>query len=313
MLRLVIRRLLISVPLVFIVSALTFVLLAFVPGDAALAFFGGTGTPQELAALRHRLGLDLPVWEQYGNWLAAALHGSLGTSMFGNGDVVPALNARLPVTVSLVVGAVLTSAVFGIALGVASAVRGGALGKAIDVLSVTTFGIPNFWLSALLVAGLAVAVRIFPATGYVDPSNSVVEWARSLVLPVTALSLHGVAVVAKQTRDSMLDVLGRDFIRNLRAAGIGERSIIWKHALRNASIPVVTVLGLMFVGLFGGTVTVETVFALPGIGSLAVLATQRHDIPIVQGVAIYFTLVVIAVNLLLDVVYGWLNPKVHVA
>jgi peptide/nickel transport system permease protein len=213
---------------------------------------------------------------------------------------------------SLIFGAVLVTAIVGIVLGVASATRGGLLGRMIDVVSITAFGMPGFWLASLLVLVLAVKWPIFPATGYVQPSDSITGWLHSLVLPVMTLALLGMAVVARQTRDAVSDVLQRDFIRNLRAAGVPERSVIWKHALRNAALPIVTVLGLQFVGLLGGTIVVEAVFGLPGMGSLVILATQRHDIPVIQGVAIYFTLIVIFVNLTLDIAYGLLNPKVRV-
>ena len=311
MLRLVGQRLVLSLPLLFIVSALTFVLLLLVPGDAARQILGPLATPDEIETLRQQLGIDRPVWSQYGDWVAGAVRGDLGDSLFG-GDVVSLLNARLAVTMSLIFGAVIVTAIVGVILGVVSAARGGFLGRMIDVVSIAAFGIPGFWLASMLVVLFAVKYPIFPAAGYVRPSDSVTGWLHSLVLPVMTLALLGMAVVARQTRDAVSDVLQRDFIRNLRAAGVPERSVIWKHALRNAALPIVTVLGLQFVGLLGGTIIVEAVFGLPGMGSLVILATQRHDIPVIQGVAIYFTLIVIAVNLTLDIAYGLLNPRVRV-
>jgi peptide/nickel transport system permease protein len=172
--------------------------------------------------------------------------------------------------------------------------------------------IPNFFLGLILIALFAVAIPLFPATSYVPFDESPLEWARSLVLPVVALATPGIAVVAKQTRDSMRAVLERPFIRTLRASGLPRRSIIYKHALRSAAIPVVTVLGLIFVASLGGTVLVESVFAMPGLGGLAVQATTQHDLPLIQGVAVYFTVLVVAVNLLVDLAYGWLDPRVRV-
>jgi peptide/nickel transport system permease protein len=311
MLRLIRHRLMLSVPLVFVVSALTFVLLRLVPGDPARSYLGTIATPEQIATLRHQLGVDRPLLDQYWSWVSGAVHGDLGQSLFG-GDVATLLNASLGVTMSLIFGAVFVTALLGITLGVASAVRGGAVGRTIDVVSIAAFGIPAFWLASLLVRGLAVSVPLFPATGYVRPSDSFTGWLHSIALPVLTLALLGMAVVARQTRDAVSDVLQRDFIRNLRAAGVPERSVIWKHALRNAALPIVTVLGLQFVGLLGGTIVVEVVFGLPGMGSLVILATQRHDIPMIQGVAIYFTLIVVLVNLVLDISYGLLNPKVRV-
>lgn len=190
-------------------------------------------------------------------------------------------------------------------------VRGGGVGRAVEVLSLVGLALPGFWVAIILAAVFAVTLRIFPATGYVPPSASVSRWIWSLTLPVIALGLAGVASVAKQTRDSMKDTLAREYIRTLRASGIGQRSIVWKHALRNGAIPVVTVLGLVFVSALSSTVFVEAVFVLPGLGSMAVTATSQHDIPVIEGIALYFTVLVVIVNMLLDIVYGMLNPKVR--
>jgi peptide/nickel transport system permease protein len=221
------------------------------------------------------------------------------------------LNQRLPVTLSLVLLATLLCAVIGVLLGVISAVRGGIIGRAVEVLSLVGLALPGFWLAIILAAVFAVTLRIFPATGYVPPSDSVGRWLWALTLPVIALALAGVASVAKQTRDSMKETLALPYIRTLRASGIGRGSIIWKHALRNGAIPVVTVLGLVFVSALSSTVFVEAVFVLPGLGSMAVTATSEHDIPVIEGIALYFTVIVVIINLLLDVVYGLLNPKVR--
>jgi peptide/nickel transport system permease protein len=213
---------------------------------------------------------------------------------------------------SLVVGSTLLAAVIGALLGVGGALRADIAGTAIDALSMVGLAIPNFFLGLILIALFAVAIPLFPATSYVPFDESPLEWARSLVLPVVALATPGIAVVAKQTRDSMRAVLERPFIRTLRASGLPRRSIIYKHALRSAAIPVVTVLGLIFVASLGGTVLVESVFAMPGLGGLAVQATTQHDLPLIQGVAVYFTVLVVAVNLLVDLAYGWLDPRVRV-
>jgi peptide/nickel transport system permease protein len=183
----------------------------------------------------------------------------------------------------------------------------------VDAIAMVGLAIPNFFLGLLLVTWFAVTLRVFPATGYVPFTQSPGEWLRSIVLPVITLAVPGIAVIAKQTRDAMLEVLDRPFIRTLRAAGVPGRSIIGKHALRNAAIPVVTVTGLIFIGSLSGTVLVETVFALPGLGGLAVQATSQHDIPLIQGVAVYFTIAVICVNLLVDLTYSWLDPRVRVS
>jgi peptide/nickel transport system permease protein len=312
-LRVVVRRILMAVPLLFVVSVLTFVLVSLTPGNAAEEILGTSATPSEYAALNRALGLDLPLWEQYWNWLRHALTGNLGQSIFTGQPVAQAIGQRLPVTLSLLVGALVVSVVFGIGLGAFSAVRGGAIGRLADVLALIGFSLPAFWVGAELIVIFAVWRRWFPATGYVSFSASPAGWLHSLVLPVVALSLYGIASTAKQTREAMLDVLASEHIRMAWANGLAPRSIVLRHALRNASMRVVTVLGLLAVGLLGGTVLVENVFALPGLGSLMVTAATQHDLPVVAGMAVYFTLIVVAINLVVDLAYVWLNPRVRVA
>jgi peptide/nickel transport system permease protein len=311
-LRVIARRCVMTVPLLFVVSALTFVLVSLTPGNAAEEILGTSATPGEYAALDRALGLNLPLYEQYWNWLRHALTGNLGQSVFTSQPVTQEIGQRLPVTLSLLVGALVVSAVVGIGLGVFSAVRGGAVGRAADALALIGFSLPAFWVGAELIVIFAVWRNWFPATGYVSITSSPAGWFHSLVLPVATLSLYGIASTAKQTREAMLDVLASEYIRIARANGIPRRAIIFRHALRNASMRIVTVLGLLAVGLLGGTVLVENVFALPGLGSLMVTAATQHDLPVVAGIAVYFTLIVVAINLVVDLTYAWLNPRVRV-
>jgi peptide/nickel transport system permease protein len=313
MLRLVGRRIALSIPLLFFVLTATFLLVALIPGDIARTIIGAGGTQEQYEALRHSLGLDQSLLARYWEWLSGAAHGDLGTSLFHHESVTSMLDARLGVTFSLVIGSTLVAGAVGIGLGVIAALRSGILGRSVDAISLVGLAIPNFFLGLILVAWFAVGLGLFPATGYVDPTASVGEWLRSLVLPVITLAVPGIAIVAKQTRDSMRDVLGQPFIATLRASGVSRRSIVFKHALRNAAIPVVTVIGVIFVGALSGTVLVESVFAMPGLGGLAVEATSEHDLPLIQGVTVYFTLIVIAVNLIVDLLYGWLDPRVRVS
>jgi peptide/nickel transport system permease protein len=305
------RRLWLSVPLLFGVSILTFVLESLTPGNPAAAILGTQATPETTAALSRQLGLNQPIYDQYWHWLERVLHGDLGRSILTQEPVTSLLDARLSVTLSLIVGTVLVSSVAGIALGIASALRGGVLGRAVDALSLTGLAVPNFWLGYLLVLAFAIALPIFPATGYVAIGDSSLDWLRSLVLPVFALSVGGISIIAKQTRDAMLDVLQREFIRALRARGVSQRSIVYRHALRNALPNVVTLIGLFVVSLLLGTTLIESVFALPGLGSEVVLATSQHDLPVIEGVALYFTLIVIVVFILVDSICAWLDPKVR--
>jgi peptide/nickel transport system permease protein len=309
---LVVRRLLMSVPLVLIVSFVTFLLQALAPGDTARTILGNEFTQEQYDLLRQQLGLDQPLLAQYWHWLSNAITGDLGTSPISGLGVSGEIGNRLAVSLSLIIGATLVAAVLGVALGVAGAVRGGLLARALDALTLIGFALPSFWLGLVLVTVFAVVVRLLPATGYIAFAQSPGGWVQSLVLPVAALTVHGVAVVAKQTRDGMLEALSGDYVHSLRANGASELSIIFRHAVRNAAVPLVTVLGVVFVNLLNGTVLVEAVFAMPGPGGLAVQSTTMHDLPMIQGVALVFTIVVVLVNLLVDIAYGWLNPKVRV-
>ena len=311
MVRLVLHRLAIGIPLVLVATMVTFVLTALVPGDPARAILGLNAPPEAYEALREELGLNQPLWQQYAHYIGGVLQGSLGTSLATGEQVSTVLGQRLPVTLSLVVLTTLFCAVVGLLLGTLSAIRGGFLGRAVDVLSLAGLALPSFWVALVLVSVFAVALQAFPATGYVPFADSPSRWLWAMTLPVIALGLAGVATVAKQTRDAMLDVLDRDYIRTLRASGLRQRSIVWKHGLRNAAIPVTTVLGLVFVSLLSGTVFAEAVFVLPGLGLQAVTATQQHDIPVIEGIALYFTVIVVLANLVIDLLYGLLNPKVR--
>jgi peptide/nickel transport system permease protein len=313
MLRLIVRRTLLSVPLLFIVSTSTFVLVALIPGNIARTIVGAQATQQQYLSVRRSLGLNEPLYTRYWQWLEQALHGNLGLSLYSQQSVTSLLDGRLSTTLSLVVGATVVSAVVGVAFGVAGALRPGAVDRVVDGVALLGLSVPSFFLGFVLVEWFAVSLRFFPASGYVSFDVSPAGWLESLVLPVVTISAGGVAVIAKQTRDAMRDVLDRPFIRMLRATGIPRRSIIFKHALRSAAIPVVTIIGLVFVAVLGGSVVVESVFALPGLGSLAVQATTESDLPLIQGIALYFTVIVIVVNLIVDLAYGFLDPRVRVA
>jgi peptide/nickel transport system permease protein len=307
--KMVAHRLAASLALIVLVPAITFGLEAITPGNAAYARLGIASTPQHRRALAHQLGLDKPIWDRYLIWFEHLLHGNLGTSVITGESVTHELNSRLPVSLSLIIGATAVAAIVGVAIGVLSAKSSGFLGRLIDATSALGVAVPNFWLGVILVELLAVTLHAFPATGYVPFQSSPVEWLRSLVLPVATLSFVGITVVAKQTRDQMKTALELDFIRNLRANGVPERSIVYRHALRSASIPIVTMLGLLFIGALGGSVIVENIFVLPGLGSAAVQATNSQDFPMILGISVYFTLLVIAVNIAVDAAHVWLDPR----
>jgi peptide/nickel transport system permease protein len=311
--RIIRRRLVLSLPLVVIVSAITFALESFVPGDPARALLGVNATPEQYDALRRAMHLDEPLVQQFGLYLRGAVHGDLGHSIFTGESVLRLIGERLPVTLALLIGATLVASAVGVLFGVYSATRGRISRRVVDVVSLLGNAIPNFWVGLVLATVFAVALGWFPATGYVPFAESGADWLASLVLPVTALAIGGVALIAKVTRDAMLSTLRMDYIRTLRASGVTPRSLVWKHALRNSGLTVATAIGLTMISFIPGTVLVENVFVLPGLGNAVVDATNQHDIPVVQGIALTFTVMVIVVNLLVDIVYGLLNPKVRSA
>ncbi|MCL8017263.1 ABC transporter permease [Streptomyces sp. AS02] len=311
MLGLIGRRLALAVPLLLGTTLLTFLLLALAPGDVARTLLGANASEQQVDALRATLGLDQPWYVQYGDWLGGAVRGDFGRSILTKQDVLTQLNQRLPVTLTLAALSTLVSGALGIALGVLGATRGRRTRRLVDAVAMLGFAIPNFWLGILLVSAFAVTIPLFPATGYVPFATDPAGWAGSLVLPVTTLAVGGVTLIAKQTRDAMLDVLSMEYIDALRADGWSERRITYRHALRNAALPVLTAIGVFFVAMLGGAVFVETIFAMPGLGRTAVTSTESHDIPLVLGVTTYFCIGVVLVNLLVDLAYGRLNPKVR--
>jgi peptide/nickel transport system permease protein len=314
MLRDAVRWLVSSLVLLFVITVLTFLLASMAPGDAAKAILSsqsGSYTVQQYQQMRHALGIDQPPPVQYWHWLDGVLHGSLGADLFSGQPVTQELNARLGPSLSIIVGTVIVSGLVGVSLGIVSALRGGTLGRLVDVVSLAGLAVPNFWLALVLAELLAVRVQVFPATGYAPLSADPGPWLRSIALPVLTLSAGGVAFVAKQTRDSLSEVMSRDFIVMLRARGLSRRSVVLRHALRNAAIPVVTVLGLLLVGLLGGTVLIENVFSIPGLGQEAVTAAGSHDLPVIEGVAFYFAVVVVIANLLVDVSYRLLSPRMR--
>lgn len=313
LIKMMLRRVLLGIPQLIVVSALGFVLTSLAPGDVAQNILGLNATPQSLADLRHQLGLDLPLWQQYWDWLRHALSGTLGTSTSTGQPVLLVIDQRLPVTLSLMVGALVVSVVVGVLFGLISALRGGITGRVVDAIALLGFALPGFWIGAELIALLAVQLPLFPATGYVPFGTSPSQWISSLVLPVVALSLASIAAIVRTTREAVLETLGLEYIRMSKASGLGSGSIIFRHVLKNASLRIVTVTGVQAVGMLAGAIFVESVFALPGLGSAVSAGALAHDLPLVQGISVVFTLMVILINTVIDMVYVWANPKVRVA
>jgi peptide/nickel transport system permease protein len=311
-LRLVLRRLVALVPLLFIVTLIVWGLLLLVPGDPALSIVGNDATPDQVAAIRAELGLDDPGYVRYFRWLGDIVRGDLGTSLFTSYEVTDAIQDRLPVTISLVGASFVLAVLIGVPSGILAArKRGSLLDRTLTVGTSVGVAVPNFWLGLVLITFLSLRWGWFPAGGYVSLTDDPVDWAYHVTLPAVTLALAAAAEIGRQTRAGMVDVLEQDFVRTHRAKGLTERQIVTKYALKSAMMPVVTVSGLQIARLFGLSTLVEQIFNMPGVGQLAIDAVFKRDIPVIQGVVLLVTLVVVFANLIVDVSYGYLNPKVR--
>lgn len=308
---LILYRLAMALPLLVLVSMLTFILVSLSPGDAARTILGANATPEQYAALREALGLTDPVLIRYWHWLGGAFGGDFGRSLINGQPVLTAVIQRLGPTVSLISLTMVVTIALGLTLGVAGAVYGGRVGRTVDLFSLFGMAVPNFVLGVCLTAIFAVMFRLLPPGGYVAPTVSLEGWAQAMVLPVVCLSFFAVGILAQQVKASFSDALQSEYTFNLIANGFTRRSIIFKHALKNCALPVLASVGVIFSAMLSGTVLVESLFYIPGLGSLAVMATAGSDLPIVQGVAVIFTLAVVIVNVLLDLAYGALDPKLR--
>jgi peptide/nickel transport system permease protein len=309
MLRLVVRRLLGGVSALFAVATLTFLLLNFSAANVARGVLGESATPDQIAAKEAELGLDRPLLERYAGWLADALRGDFGTSWFTGQPVAASILGRLPTTLSVVVSTIIVAALLATLIGVTAAARRGWVDRTLQVLAVGGAAVPQFLVAIVLVSVLAIRMRLFPATGYSPASEGLGPWMLSITLPVAALALGATASTAQQLRGATIDALARDHIRTLRSRGLGSTEILLRHALRSAAPSALTVLSLQFIAMLGGAVIIEQIFALPGIGFLALSSTTQGDMPVLMGVVVYVVVMVVIVNLLVDLAVGWLNPK----
>ena len=313
MLAYIARRLALAIGTVLAAVVIVFLLVHATPGSPGAIRLGPGATAAEVAAENAELGWDRPLLVQFGDYLGNLVQGDLGTSLIDNRDIAADLTARLPVTASIALLATLLSGVLGVLLGVTAAVRGGRLGRIINSASGVALSLPAFWVGVLLVYFLAIRGGLLPATGYVPFATDPVGWLESLAIPVLTLAVGGAAIVARTAAAGMREALAQEHIRTLRAVGTPAWRIRYVHALRYASVPVVSVLGIQFIALFGGSVIIENLFALPGLGQLAQAATSSHDFPALIGVVVVATVVVVVTNLLLDLLVAALDPKVRTA
>lgn len=315
MLGLVIRRLIAVVPMLLIVSFLIFGLVAVIPGDAAVTLAGGADAqPEAIERIRTELNLDDPFLVQYGRWLADAAQLDFGTSLYSGDAITDDLRERLPVTMGLAALVLGLALVVALLVGVTGGLRPGSLlDRALLLGSSASIAMPAFWVAMILVVIFAVNLRWVPPFGFVEFGESPLEWFKRMILPAAALALAPAAVVARQLRGGLADTMQSAFIRTAWAKGGSTRQVVVGHALKNSAAPAVTVLGLQISVILGGAVLVEQIFSIPGMGTYLLSAVSTQDLPAVQGVAMLFVLITVAVNLVVDIVYGMLNPKVRVS
>jgi peptide/nickel transport system permease protein len=305
------RRLLLMAPVALMVTVGVFMLIHLTPGDPALVLLGEDRSPQAIAAIHHQLGLDQPLYVQYWIWLSHLAHGDLGRSVTTHEPVTSAILDRLPATVELGLVALLWSLLVAIPLGTIAAVRRGSLTDYVATgLTVGGVSIPNFFLGIVLIFFLSVTLRIFPFGGYVPFNQDPFENLRHILLPAIALGTAGAAINMRFTRSSMIEVLNNDFIRTARAKGASWRRVVFSHALKNALIPIVTIVGLQIGGIIEGAVVTETIFTWPGVGRLAVESIFDRDYTVVQGIVLLAAFSYLFANLLVDLAYAWLDPRI---
>ena len=312
----IIRRILQSLLVLIIVTIIIFLAVRFLPGDPILMYISpeelSVAGEEKIAALKYEFGLDKPVPLQYINWFSGIFRGDLGKSMKYRVNVMDEISRRLPITLYLGLIAFVISAIIGIPIGIISALR---RGKWIDILvtSLANIGIavPVFWLGVLMVYFFGLQLRWLPIFGFTSPTQDFWLSLRQTIMPVICLSLFSIASSARQTRSSMLEVIRQDYIRTAWSKGLSERTVVIFHALKNGLIPIVTLKGMHLRSIVGGSVLVETVFSIPGMGRLAVEGLLAHDFAIVQGVALIIALIVLLSNLLVDLSYGWLDPRIR--
>ena len=295
-----------------LVAVLVFALTRVAPGDPVAVLLGDQATAADIARVQRVYGLDRSLPEQFGLWLQQLARGNLGDSIFLQRPVTQALWERAEPTALLALMAVAIATLIGVPCGVVSAVfRGGAADQALTGFAMLGASVPSFWFGLVLMQLFAVSLGWFPVSGYGEPGASLAQRLHCLVLPATVLGVLNSALIIRFTRASMLDVLGEDYVRTARAKGLPERRVIFKHALRNALVPIVTVIGLTVALMIGGAVVTETVFGLPGVGNLVVSAVTRRDYPVIQGALLIVAAIYVVINFLVDLLYTVVDPRVR--
>ncbi len=312
MLAYTLRRFVSTIPVMAIVALFVFSLLYLAPGDPAAIIAGDQASPADVERIRESLGLDRPFLIRFGDWSWHVLRGDLGQSIFTNLPVTHMIAQRVEPTVSLMVLTLIFSIVVAVPMGVVAAWKHGTfIDRGVMLLAVFGFSVPVFVVGYLLAYAFALQLEWLPVQGYTPIANGIWPWLSNLILPVVALGGVFVALIARITRATMLEVLNQDYVRTARAKGVGQSQILFVHALKNAAVPIITVIGLGVAGLIGGAVVTENVFAIPGIGRLVTDAILRRDYPVIQGVVLIFSFVYVLVNLCVDLLYSVFDPRIR--
>ncbi|WJR76032.1 ABC transporter permease [Bradyrhizobium sp. NP1] len=312
MLLYLLRRMLAAIPVMGVVALVVFLLLRLTPGDPAAILAGENATPEQLERIRSSLGLNEPLYAQFFTWIGKLLHGDLGVSLISNVPVLKMIGQRVEPSLSIALSTIILSILIAVPLGVIAAWRHGTwIDRFVMGLSVLGFSVPVFVVGYVLIQIFAIDLRWLPVQGFRSLASGFGPFFERIVLPTFTLSFIYVALIARMTRASMLDVLGEDYVRTARAKGIGEAAVLLRHGLRNAAVPVITVIGNGFALLISGVVVTESVFNLPGIGRLTVDAVLARDYPVIQAMILLTSLIYVAVNLIIDVAYTLLDPRIR--
>ena len=308
----IIRRILATIPVMAVVAIFVFALLYLSPGDPAAIIAGDTATVEDIVRIRAKLGLDEPVYIQFGSWVWRLLQGDLGISIFTNLPVSKLIEQRLEPTVALTITTLIISVLAAIPMGVLAAWKAGSwIDRVVMVFAVLGFSVPIFVLAYMLIFVFAIWADLLPVQGYVSITSGFWPFLSHMILPSAALGMVFAALIARITRASMLDVLAQDYIRTAQAKGLGSQQVLIGHALKNAAVPIVTIIGIGVALLIGGVVVTETVFAIPGLGRLTVDAILRRDYPIIQGIILIFSGAYVLINLLVDLSYTLIDPRIR--
>ena len=313
-----IKRILLFIPTVLLVTMIAFFVMAVLPGDPAIAILEGDGggqyTQEDLDRLRQELGTDRNKFVQYADWISGVAVGDFGDSLWFNSPVMTELGDRIPVTVELAVLSVLMAVVIAVPLGIVSAIKPDSpLDYGSRVFTLIGIAIPNFLAAVLMILFLLKVFDWLPALGYVDFWDNPGKNLSQMFFPAFALALYEMAFIARVTRSSMTEIIREDYMRTARSKGLAERVVLFRHGLKNAILPILTISGWQFGRLFGGTVVIETIFLIPGMGRILIEAVQHRDFPLIQAAIVIIGMAIVSINLLVDLLYGWLDPRIRYA